>query len=198
VENRTDREKESRTIHSQSVKHSLINCLKEVKFDVIIDEIKVVQYKLFEALMLFDDLSSRHSKRPSPIPEGIEINYRVSGVVQDMGERLLWEKVFFDRGKLLVSEKKELKSAQILKQAIVNSLRRIEFDIAISNFRAIGNKLALAAQFLRQWINLCPEKAELCTYEEWNKKRINELSLQALEETCKESGRIKGLVECLD
>lgn len=157
----------------------MINCLKDIKFDVIMDEIKVVQCKLFEALILLDDLNSFHSKKTEETPEKVEINPRLSGVIQAGRERDLWEKVFVMEERISASEKKEPKSSQILKQAIVDSLREIEFDVARSEYKIVSNKLALAVQFLHRWINSCPEKEESCTYEEWNRKRINELSLKA-------------------
>jgi hypothetical protein len=79
-----------------------------------------------------------------------------------------------------------------------DSLRRMEFDIIRNDCALVEDRIASALIYLHEWRRLLPEKARpITTYGEWISKRCEEIGLEAIGNSAKDSGRVKGLIDRL-
>jgi hypothetical protein len=126
----------------------------------------------------------------------MEMNPRIEGVVAAVYDQIVWEKLYgkTDYESLPI----KVKSAQEIRQSVLDSLKGIQFDIIRDNYITADEKLSSTLRCLYEWRRLLPEKARpVMTWAEWMLKMANDLSLRSLSDTVSNSGRLQALLDSL-
>jgi hypothetical protein len=183
----------------EEIKQSMINSLKDIQFCIVMDRIAVVQDRLYSVLLYLPTWRNLILRRTEKIEEAPEMDPRVQGVMEASYDQTIWERVYSKTDERIVSsDAKEMKSIQQIRQSMWDSLKQMEFDIIRNDCAPVEDRVASALIYLHEWRRLLPEKARpITTYWEWVSKRCEEIELEAIGNSIKDSGRIKGLIDGL-
>lgn len=180
-------------------KNRLIDSLKGIEYDVAKDSISDIQDKLYRAFSIFYSYRALVMRKVGELTSSQEEDDpRISGVLRDVQDKIIWEKVYSAN-----NEESDFSGLQTdiitkIKEAILKSTKNIWFEVFLENHLTVEKKLLETLQNVHHWRKMFPEKARpIMAYDEWLANYCREIGLSALRDTLNNDGRIKGLIDSL-